>query len=64
MRKRNCRVEVCYTKDELENLIERVKKTNFSLSEFIRNVSLGVPIKEAPPAEYYDLIRELRRVGW
>ena len=41
----------------------QVRKTNLSRETFIRRLLNGAEIKEAPPAEYYDLIREIRRVG-
>lgn len=63
MRKRNCRVEVCFTKDELSALSKKAKKSGMSIGGFIRNTVSGMEIEEAPPAEYYDMIRELRRVG-
>ena len=63
MRKRNCRVEVCFTKDELSALSKKAKKSGRSIGGFIRNAVSGMEIMEAPPAEYYDMIRELRRVG-
>ena len=63
MRKRNCRVEVCFTKDELSALSKKAKKSGMSIGGFIRHAVSGMEIKEAPPAEYYDMIRELRRVG-
>ena len=63
MRKRNCRVEVCFTKDELSALSKKAKKSGMSIGGFIRNAVSGMEIKEAPPAEYYDMIRERRRVG-
>ena len=63
MRKRNCRVEVCFTKDELSALSKKAKKSGMSIGGFIRKAVTGMEIKEAPPAEYYDMIRELRRVG-
>ena len=63
MRKRNCRVEVCFTKDELSAPSKKAKKSGMSIGGFIRTAVSGMEIKEAPPAEYYDMIRELRRVG-
>ncbi len=63
MRKRNCVVTLRFTKEEFDNLSKKVRKTNFSREAFIRNVLNECAIKEAPPAEYYELIRELRRVG-
>lgn len=63
MRNRNCRVEIYFTKDELEALEKKVRKTEFSREGFCRAVLNNVVVKEAPPAEFYDLIREVRRTG-
>ncbi|MFA6851506.1 MAG: plasmid mobilization relaxosome protein MobC [Selenomonadaceae bacterium] len=63
MRKRSYRVEVYFTKDELGVLNQKVNKSSIPREVFIRNLLNDCIIKEAPPAEYYDLIREVRRVG-
>ena len=37
MRKRNCRVEVCFTKDELSVLSKKAKKAGLSIGGFVRH---------------------------
>ena len=37
MRKRNCRVEVCFTKDELTVLSKNAKKAGLSIGGFVRH---------------------------
>lgn len=64
MRKRNCRVEVCFTKDELYALSKKAKKAGMSVGGFIRRCVSGKEVKEAPPADVPALIREVRRVGY
>lgn len=49
--------------DEYIALKNKVNKTSFSRESFIRAAIKGTQIKEAPPIEYYELIRELRRIG-
>ncbi len=49
--------------DEYIALKNKVSKTSFSRESFIRAAIKGTQIKEAPPIEYYELIRELRRIG-
>ena len=61
--KRNCEIKVRLSKQELDNLTRKVNKTNFSREAFVRYVLNDCAIKEAPPAEYYELIRELRKAG-
>ena len=64
MRKRNCRVEIYFSKDELENLTKKVRKTNLSREGYCRRVLNTSEVKEAPPADVPMLIREVRRVGY
>ena len=64
MRKRNCRVEVCFTKDELYDLTKKARKAHLSIGGFIRRAVRGIEVKETPPADVPMLIREVRRVGY
>ena len=63
MRKRNCRLEVRFTKDELSDLSKKARKAGMSNGGFVRHIVSGVEIKEAPPADFYALMREVKRVG-
>ena len=63
MRKRNCRVEVCFTKDELYDLTKKARKARLSIGGFIRRAVRGIEVREAPPADVPILIQEVRRVG-
>lgn len=63
MRKRNRRVEIYFTEDELSSLMQKVHQSGLSREAFCRAALLGVKLKEAPPADYYKLIMEVRRVG-
>ena len=63
MRKRNKRVEVYLTEDEYSNLAEKVKLSGMSREAFIRQVLGGAEIKAKPPADFYKLIVEVRKVG-
>ena len=64
MRKRNCRVEIYFTKDELESLTKKVRKSGLSRESFCRHLLNGAGIKEAPSADVPMLINEVRRVGY
>lgn len=57
MRKRNCRVEVCFTKDELTVLSKKAKKAGLSIGGFVRRSVADKEIKEAPPADIPLLLR-------
>ena len=64
MRKRNCRVEVCFTKDELYDLTKKARKAHLSIGGFVRRAVRNIEVKEIPPAYVPMLIREVRRVGY
>ena len=63
MRKRNRRVEIYFSDEEYEKLMEKVTASQLSREQYCRMVLNGAKIKEAPPAEFYKLITEIRRVG-
>ncbi len=64
MRKRNCRLEVCFTNAELAALTRKARKSNLSKGGFIRCAVKNTEVKEAPSADVLLLIREVRRVGY
>ncbi len=62
--KRTNEIKVRFTDDELARLNELVDASNVkSREEFIRLVLAGTVIREKPPAEYGQIVRELRRIG-
>lgn len=63
MRNRNHRVEIYFTKNELETLTKKVSRSGLSREGFCRRVLNGTEVKEAPPTDVPVLIREVRRVG-
>ena len=64
MRKRNCRVEVCFTKDELSVLSKKAKKAGMSIGGFVRRSVADKEIREAPPADIPMLLRAMRQAGY
>lgn len=64
MRKRNCRVEVCFTKDELADLTKKARKAHLSVGGFIRSAVQNLEVKEAPSTDVIQLIMLLKRVGY
>lgn len=52
-----------FTRSELDALTKKARKTNLSREGFCRAVLNGAVVREAPPVEYYALIREIKRVG-
>ena len=63
MRNRNHRVEIYFTKNELETLTKKVRRSGLSREGYCRRVLIGTEVKEAPPADVPVLIQEVRRVG-
>lgn len=63
MRRRNCRVEIYFTKEELEALTKKYRKAGLSREGYCRRVLNDSVVKEAPPADLHILIMEVRRVG-
>ncbi len=63
MRKRNNRVSVRFTDEELEHFKRLVERTGFSAEEYLRQIIRGVVPRDTLPADYYKMMRQLYRVG-
>ena len=50
-------------KDEFERITALAQATVLSREEFIRRALRGTTIRQRPPAEYGEIVRELRRIG-
>ena len=50
-------------KDEFERITALAQATVLSREEFIRQALRGTTIRQRPPAEYGEIVRELRRIG-
>ena len=51
------------TEDEFERVTALANATVLSREEFIREALRGTTIRASPPAEYGQILRELRRIG-
>ena len=49
--------------NEYERISQLAKKSVFSREEFIRQILQGATIVERPPAEYGEIIRQLRGIA-
>ena len=56
MRKRNCRVVVYFSKDELDALTKKIRKSHLSREGFIRAAVAGKEVKDGPTADVPALI--------
>ncbi|MCI8364389.1 MAG: plasmid mobilization relaxosome protein MobC [Eubacterium sp.] len=63
MRKRNNRVSVRFTDEELDHFKRLVERTGLSAEEYLRQIIRGVVPRNSPPADYYKMMRQLYRVG-
>ena len=62
--KRTKEIKVRFTDDEWVRLNSLVNASNVkSREEFIRLALTDIVIREKPPAEYGQIVRELRRIG-
>lgn len=63
MRNRNNQINVRLNDNELQRLNKQVVKSGMSREKFIRNVLADVEVKSAPPVDFMNLIREVRRLS-
>lgn len=63
MKKRTHEIKIRLSEAELSSLNDRVQRTRLSREEFCRRAIQGVTIREKPPVDVPQLIREIRRVG-
>ena len=57
------KIEVYFPDTEYEAFLKKVRRTNLSISEFVRRMAAEQVIREAPHADVPLLIREVKRVG-
>ena len=63
MRTRTKSILIRLTPEELEDITQNAERAKLPREKYCRTVLQGAQIKEAPPAEFYKLITEIRRVG-
>lgn len=57
------RVEIYFNDTEYNKLCKQVKQSGLTREAFVRKCLSGKIIYEAPPAEYFELIRQIRIIG-
>mgnify|MGYP002672886541 FL=1 len=50
-------------KAEARNLQEKAKRSHLSVAAYLRQLISGVVPKEAPPPDFFSMIRELHSIG-
>lgn len=63
MRKRNIAVITRLNKKEQQHLKSLVKRSGLSQEAYIRHLINGVIPNDAPPADYYAMMKELHYIG-
>ena len=63
MRKRNVQIVFCLTSEEAEYLSALVKLSGHTRSSFLRFMIKGYRLCEKPEPEFYEVMRELSRIG-
>ena len=63
MRKRNIAILFRLNRKEAEALDKRVKKSGLSREAYLRQLINGLVPRNAPPPDYYSMMRELHRIG-
>jgi hypothetical protein len=63
MTNRTFEIKVRFTRNELQALNKKVKRTGLSREGYVRNLCNNKTPVELPPADYHALVREVRMLG-
>ena len=63
MRKRNVHVQFWLDRKEAEALQKKVERSGLSREAYLRHLISGVVPREAPPPDYFAMMRELHGIG-
>lgn len=63
MRKRNVAIMFRLNRREAEDLDKKVRKSGLNREAYLRQLIQGVVPKDAPPPDYYSMMRELHKIG-
>jgi len=63
MRKRNIQIITRLDKDEHQRFAKLVKKSGLSKEAYVRHLIGGLVPTDAPPPDYYSMMRELHAIG-
>ena len=62
MRKRNVHIQFWLDKNYAEALQKKFKKSGLSREAYLRHLVNGLEPQDAPPPDYYAMMRELRHL--
>jgi len=63
MRKRNIHIQFWLNKKEAEAFDKAVKRSGLSREAYLRHLVNGLVPTDAPPPDYYSMMRELHGIG-
>ena len=63
MNNRTIEIKVRLNQKEADTLNERVKKSRLSREAYLRQLINGLVPQDAPPTDYYTMMKELYRIG-
>lgn len=63
MRNRNVHIQFWLNRKEAEALDKKVKRSSLSREAYLRHLVSGNEPREAPPADYYGMMREIYAIG-
>ncbi len=63
MRKRNVHIQFWLNRKEAEDFDKKVKLSGLSREAYLRNIINDLVPRDAPPPDYYAMMRELYRIG-
>ena len=64
MRRRDNLLQLWLNDEEINKLRENSQRCGKSMSAYVRLLLKGVQPVSVPPIDYYNMIREIRRVGY
>ena len=63
MRKRNVHIQFWLDKKEAEVFNKRIKRSGLSREAYLRHLINGLVPRDAPPPDYFSMMRELHGIG-
>lgn len=63
IRNRNVKIQLWLNKAEARNLQEKARRSHQSVAAYLRQLINGVVPKEAPPPDFFSMMRELHYIG-
>ena len=63
IRNRNIKIQLWLNRAEARNLQEKARHSRLSVAAYLRHLINGVVPKEAPPPDFFTMMRELHYIG-